>query len=101
MTSTGRICRVALLVFALLIFCAAPVWSQGYERKVEVSWDFSTAATTFGWTPEVSAGASSSGYEFPCSLEVSGIQTVWDSYIAASPIPYLMSASARIRGPRP
>jgi hypothetical protein len=51
MTSTGRIRRVALLVFALLIFCAAPVWSQGSERKVEASWDFSTATTTLGWTP--------------------------------------------------
>jgi hypothetical protein len=52
MKSLGRIHRVAFLVFALLVFCAATGWSQGYERKVEVSWDFSTATTTLGWTPE-------------------------------------------------
>jgi len=50
MKSTGRIHRVGLLVFALLIFCAAPGWSHGYERRVEVSWDFTTATTTLGWT---------------------------------------------------
>jgi len=51
MTSNGRIHRVAFLVFALLIFCATPGWSQGYERRVEVSWDFTTATTTLGWYP--------------------------------------------------
>ena len=51
MRSTNRIHRVALLVFALLIFCAATGWSQGYQRKVEVSWDFTTATTTLGWAP--------------------------------------------------
>ncbi len=51
MTSTGRIHRVAFLVSALLIFCATPGWSQGYERKVDVSWDFSTATTPLGWAP--------------------------------------------------
>jgi hypothetical protein len=51
MTGTGRIHRVAFLAFAFLIFCATPGWSQGYERKVEMSWDFSTATTTLGWDP--------------------------------------------------
>ncbi len=35
-----------------MIFCAAPGWSQGYERKVEMSWDFTTATTTLGWYPD-------------------------------------------------
>ncbi len=48
MKVTGRIHRVAFLVFALLIFCTAPGWSQGYERKVEMSWDFTTATTPLG-----------------------------------------------------
>ncbi len=38
------------------------------------------------------AGASDP-YESPYSLAVSGRQAIWDSYIAASPIPYLMSIS--------
>jgi len=50
MKVTGRIHRVGFLVVAFLIFCAAPGWSQGYERKVELSWDFTTATTTLGWT---------------------------------------------------
>ncbi len=57
MTSTGRIHRVGFLVVAFLIFCAATGWSQGYERKVEMSWDFTTATTTLGWAPnEPSSG---------------------------------------------
>ena len=52
MRSTGRIHRVALLAFALLILCAATGWSQGYERRVEMSWDFTTATTTLGWYPD-------------------------------------------------
>jgi hypothetical protein len=43
MTTTGRIHRVAFLVVALLIFCAATGWSEGCERRVEVSWDLSMA----------------------------------------------------------
>ena len=50
MTSTGRNHRVALSVFALLMFCAVRGWSQGYERRAEMSWDFSTATTPLGWT---------------------------------------------------
>jgi photosystem II stability/assembly factor-like uncharacterized protein len=34
--------------------------------------------------------------ESPYSLAVSGIQTIWDSDIAASPIPYLMSLSSGV-----
>ncbi len=41
----------------------------------------------------IGAGASDP-YESPYSLAVSGSQAIWDSYIAASPIPYLMSLSA-------
>jgi hypothetical protein len=71
MTSTGRIHRVAFLVFALLIFCAAPGWSQGYERKVEVSWDFTTATTTLGWTtccaPSSGLGLSNGALIFPAT----------------------------------
>jgi hypothetical protein len=53
MTSTGRIHRVALSVFALLVFCPA----QGNERRVDLSWDFTTATTPLGWYPyEPSSG---------------------------------------------
>jgi hypothetical protein len=36
------------------------------------------------------AYAGASGYESPYSLAVSAIQPIWDSYIDASPIPYLI-----------
>ena len=68
MTSTGRIHRVAFLVFALLIFCATPGWSQGYERRVEVSWDFSTATTAPGWItdyPSINLRLSNGALIFP------------------------------------
>ena len=60
--------RVAFLVFALLIFCAAPGWSQGYERKVEVSWDFTTATDPLGWTtdyPSINLHLSNGALIFP------------------------------------
>ncbi len=52
MTSTGRIHQVAFLTVALLTIGAAPGWSQGYERKVEASWDFTAATTPLGWYPD-------------------------------------------------
>jgi photosystem II stability/assembly factor-like uncharacterized protein len=52
MRYTSRIHGVGFGVVAFLIFCAIPGWSQGYERKVEMSWDFTTATTTLGWYPD-------------------------------------------------
>src|SRR5512135_3286177 len=50
MISIGRIHRVALVVFTVLVFCADSGWSQGYERRVEASRDFTTATNPLGWS---------------------------------------------------
>ncbi len=74
MKSTGPIHRVAFLVVALLIFCATPGWSQGYERRVEASWDFTTATSTLGWTtnfgPPSNFGLSNGALTFPATAQV-------------------------------
>ncbi len=86
MKSAGRMHRVAFLAFALLIFCAAPGWSQGYERKVEVSWDFSTATSILGWSPSEPLsgfGLSNGALIFPATEGYQLLFSPWISVPAA------------------
>ena len=110
MTYTSRIDRVGFLVFALLIFCAAPGWSQGYERRVEMSWDFTTAATPLGWSqygspedgnPPLNGGLSFNGaLIWPAGEET---QILWGPWISVPTAPLqlvevVMASDAAVNG---
>jgi len=45
--------QVVLVPWLLALGLASTCWSQGYQRNVSQSWDFTTASNSLGWSPIV------------------------------------------------